>query len=68
MKGASLLALFALAAAPALAQPSPKVDPSVVESYVKATWSKAPPDWQSRVVQDETQRICTQLNRPAALR
>jgi hypothetical protein len=63
MKGASLLALFALAAAPALAQPSPKVDPSVVESYVKA-----PPDWQSRVVQDETQRICTQLNRPAALR
>ena len=62
MKGASLLAVLALAAAPALAQPSPTVDPSVVESYVKSTWSKAPPDWQSRVVQDETQRICTQLN------
>jgi len=62
MKGASLLAVFVLAAAPALAQPSPKVDASVVESYVRATWSKAPPDWQSRVAQDETQRICTQLN------
>ena len=60
MKGASLFAVFALAAAPALAQPSPKVDLSVVESYVKATWSKAPPDWQSRVVQDETQRICSE--------
>ncbi|MFL5230675.1 MAG: sulfur oxidation c-type cytochrome SoxX [Microvirga sp.] len=62
MKGASLLTVLALAAAPALAQPSPKVDPSVVESYVRATWSKAPADWQSRVVQDETQRICTQLH------
>jgi L-cysteine S-thiosulfotransferase len=59
MQRASLLVLFALAATPAAAQPAPKVDPAVVESYVKATWSKPPADWQARVEQDETQRVCT---------
>jgi sulfur-oxidizing protein SoxX len=36
------------------------VDPQVVERYVQSTFGKAPPEWQARVKQDETQRICTQ--------
>jgi sulfur-oxidizing protein SoxX len=58
--------LFAalILAAPASAQQAQvqvqeKIDPAVVEATVKATWSRAPADWQGRVRQDETQRVCT---------
>ena len=48
---------------PAFAQqpppPSGKIDPAVVEATVRTTWSKAPAEWQPRVQQDETQRVCT---------
>ena len=43
------------------------VDPQVVERYVQTTFGKAPPEWQARVAQDETQRICTKYrNDPPA--
>jgi L-cysteine S-thiosulfotransferase len=37
-----------------------KVAPELVEAYVKRTWSAPADGWQSRVDQDETQRICTE--------
>ena len=57
------LALLATATT-AAAQPAPVVDPAPVEQTrveqaVKATFASAPADWQSRVAQDETQRICS---------
>jgi L-cysteine S-thiosulfotransferase len=56
------LAAFALIGA-AHAQtkaPAPKVDPAKVEAAIKNTWKKVPDGWQSRVDQDETQRICSE--------
>jgi sulfur-oxidizing protein SoxX len=32
----------------------------IVEAYIKSTWKKLPDDWQARVEQDETQRLCSQ--------
>jgi sulfur-oxidizing protein SoxX len=53
--------------APALAQDKPAADPTVVEKYVKATWSKPGETWQGRIAQDETQAICSQYrNSPPA--
>jgi sulfur-oxidizing protein SoxX len=48
-----------LAAKPALAQDIPQADPALVEKYVAATWTKAPEDWKSRIVQDDTQKACS---------
>jgi sulfur-oxidizing protein SoxX len=31
-----------------------------VDAAIKASWTKAAPDWQARLVQDETQRLCSQ--------
>ncbi|HEX8664998.1 MAG TPA: sulfur oxidation c-type cytochrome SoxX [Beijerinckiaceae bacterium] len=62
MKRTILFAALILAAPATSAQQSPpqeKIDPAVVEATVKATWSRAPADWQGRVQQDETQRVCT---------
>jgi sulfur-oxidizing protein SoxX len=33
-------------------------DPAVVDAYVKATFGKAPPEWQARIVPDETLQAC----------
>lgn len=55
-------ALVALAAVPAAAQQQAKVDAAVVERYVKSAFPKVPDGWQSRVDQDETQRVCTQYH------
>lgn len=53
-------------AGPALAQQAPKVDPALVQRYVDATWRSASPEWKQRIVQDETQRVCTAtLNEPS---
>jgi sulfur-oxidizing protein SoxX len=41
------------------AQPQAKVSQQVVDAYVKQTWTKVQDGWQSRVDQDETQRICS---------
>lgn len=54
-----LAALLAGAAGPAFAADAPKVDPAVVEAAVKATWTKASPEWLARVGQDDTQRLCS---------
>ena len=44
----------------AAAQTAPKtIDPAIVDAYVKATFGKAPPEWQERIVPDETLKTCT---------
>lgn len=55
-------ALVALTALPAAAQQQAKIDAAVVERYVKSAFPKVPEGWQSRVDQDETQRVCTQYH------
>jgi sulfur-oxidizing protein SoxX len=43
----------------AYAQTAPKTaDPAIVDAYVKATFGKAPPEWQERIVPDETLKTC----------
>lgn len=43
----------------ASAQTAPKpVDPALVDAYVKSTFGKAPPEWQERIVPDETLKTC----------
>jgi L-cysteine S-thiosulfotransferase len=58
--------LFAvLSTSPALAQQQPAVDPGRIDAAVKAAFPTAPPDWQSRLVPDETMRQCsTHRNAP----
>src|SRR5262245_58920718 len=31
-----------------------------VERAIKSSWTKAAPEWQARLVQDETQKLCSQ--------
>ena len=51
----------------AMAQPAPAVDPGRVEKVVAATFAAASPEWQARVIQDETQRLCSlRRNQPTA--
>jgi sulfur-oxidizing protein SoxX len=68
-----LLPILVLAVpAIAMAQPAPAadpahVDPARVEKVVAATFAKASPEWQARVTQDETQRLCSlRRNKPTA--
>lgn len=35
-----------------------KVSPETVDGYIKATFGKAPEDWQQRIVPDETMQAC----------
>ena len=58
----SILIFLALAGlvTQAQAQVSGKADPATVEKYVDSMWAKAPAEWKSAPVQDETQRVCTQ--------
>lgn len=46
----------------AQAQSETKLDPAVLEAYIKATFKKLPEGWtwETRVQQDETQRICSE--------
>lgn len=44
----------------ASAQTPAKIDPSIVQKYVGATFKGAPADWQARIVQDETQKLCSE--------
>ena len=65
LKKLALACCVLMSAATAFAQTAPKqpastIDPAVVETYIKATWKKLPDGWQSRVAQDETQRVCSQ--------
>lgn len=38
----------------------PGAQAASVDSAIKESWTRATPDWQARLVQDETQRLCTQ--------
>jgi len=62
-----LLASGAFATLPALTQaadqqvdlpPTRKVDPALVDAYLKNTFGKAPPEWQARIEPDETMKVC----------
>lgn len=58
-KIALALAASVVTALPASAQTAPKtIDPAIVDAYVKATFGKAPPEWQERIVPDETLKTC----------
>jgi L-cysteine S-thiosulfotransferase len=59
-KTTRLAALFALLLMPGavLAQTQDKADPALVESYLKATFGKAPAEWQERMTPDETLATC----------
>ncbi len=46
------------AAAPA----AKKADPAVVEAYLKNTFGKAPPEWQEKIVPDDTLKACNAAN------
>jgi sulfur-oxidizing protein SoxX len=49
-----VLAVGLIAATRAVAQPS-----DMVEKAIKESWTAASKDWQARLVQDETQRVCS---------
>jgi sulfur-oxidizing protein SoxX len=49
-----LVAVGAMVAARAGAQPS-----DLVEKTIKESWTAASKDWQARLVQDETQKLCS---------
>ena len=49
-----------VAATPALSQQATPVDPATVERIVAATFKSAPSEWAQRIVQDETQKLCSQ--------
>lgn len=53
-------ALIALVPGSVAAQSKGKVEPALVDKYVKDMFKGAPADWQARVVPDEAQRICSE--------
>ncbi len=55
---AAELALLSLLAAYVLFVPEARTES--VEDAIKGSWTKAAPDWQARLVQDETQKVCSQ--------
>ncbi|MBI3699870.1 MAG: sulfur oxidation c-type cytochrome SoxX [Afipia sp.] len=46
----------------AAAQPVKAPPPAVIEAYIKSTFGKAPPEWQARIVPDETLKVCNQYH------
>jgi L-cysteine S-thiosulfotransferase len=38
----------------------PQVHAANVDDAIKESWTRAAPDWQARLVQDETQKVCSQ--------
>jgi sulfur-oxidizing protein SoxX len=53
---AVVLAAACLPAGPAQSQGQA----AAVEAAIKGSWTKAAPEWHARLVQDETQRLCSQ--------
>jgi sulfur-oxidizing protein SoxX len=48
------------------AQSAPKsADPALVEAYLKSTFGKASPEWQAKIVPDETLATCNQYRNEA---
>lgn len=60
--GAVAVLPFPASAQPAMkkadAPTAAKADPALVETYVKATFGKAPAEWQARIEPDETLKTC----------
>jgi sulfur-oxidizing protein SoxX len=54
-----------LVAALAVAASAQTADPAVVDAYLKATFGKAPPEWQARIEPDETLKLCNQYRNDA---
>jgi L-cysteine S-thiosulfotransferase len=52
----ALTALLALVSANGIAGAQ---SPSTVEKAIKGSWTAASPEWQARLVQDETQKACS---------
>jgi len=56
-----------LAASASMAQQAAKIAPERVNEIVKDTWKNPAEGWQSRVDQDETQKVCSETrNQPNA--
>ena len=55
--GATVIGLASSASAQNAPAAKP-ADPALVETYVKATFGKAPPEWQARIEPDETLKTC----------
>ena len=68
MKRRHWIVAFVALAVPAMADSTPAIPAGEVETAVNALFKSAPPEWQTRIHQDETQRICseTRNNPPAA--
>jgi L-cysteine S-thiosulfotransferase len=60
MRFALASASAALVAASLAFAQNPALDPAAVEKAIKGSWAAAAPDWQARLAQDETQRLCSQ--------
>ena len=62
------LIIVLLPAASASAQ-SPVIDSARMQTAVKQSWTQAPPEWQTRLTQDETMAACSQYrnNPPRAV-
>ena len=59
MRTKLVVVLASLMITPALAQTKSAVDPVRVEQAVKDGWRNAPPEWQARLVPDETMKQCS---------
>lgn len=56
-----LAVAVALVAAPAVGGETAKVTPEEVQAVIQSMFKSASEDWKARVVQDETQRVCSQF-------
>jgi L-cysteine S-thiosulfotransferase len=54
-----IIGLALVGTAQAQQAPAAKVDPAKVDAVIKGTWKKVADGWQSRVDQDETQKLCS---------
>jgi L-cysteine S-thiosulfotransferase len=55
----ALLALTFAGGSAVVAQEKPAIDPARLDAAIKASWRTAPPEWQARLVPDETMRECS---------
>jgi sulfur-oxidizing protein SoxX len=65
---AALMLAAAVVTALPIAASAQTADPATVDAYLKATFGKAPPEWQARIEPDETLKLCNQYRNdvPAA--
>jgi L-cysteine S-thiosulfotransferase len=55
-----IAALVGLSASAACLDWGPGALAADVDAAIKSSWTRAAPEWQARLVQDETQKLCTQ--------